>query len=333
MRQFIGIAKDHSGSMYSLTRPAIKDYNETLKSIQTASAETDIDTIASVVRFGGSVQFDARETSVRELRPLTHYPTGGGTPLFDAVDTLIDNLASNPAAKQKDATFLVMAITDGEENQSRISAITLSEKMKKLQATDRWTFVFRVPKGYARNLTRLGIPEGNIQEWEQNESSLRESTAITQAAIGNYYKGVTRGVKSTQTFYADLSQASVNKVKSVMVDISKEVKIFTVRFGRPDISSFLADMTGAPYVKGTGFYQLIKPEKAVQDYKLIVIKNKKTGVVYYGSAARDLLGLPTTETIKLIPGNHGDWDIYIQSTSTNRVLPEGTSVLLWKNVR
>ena len=115
-----------------------------------------------------------------------------------------------------------------------------------------------------------------------------------------------------------------------MQSISDEVKIFKVD-SRLDIASFFVMNTRKQYQKGTAFYQLMKPEKAVQDYKVIVIRNKITKAVYAGQAARDLLNLPIVGTIKLIPGNHGEWDIYIQSTSLNRILLPGTTALYWEN--
>lgn len=100
---------------------------------------------------------------------------------------------------------------------------------------------------------------------------------------------------------------------------------------RSEIASFLTLKTKQAYHKGTGFYQLSKSEKAVQDYKIIVARNKSTGAVYGGiKQIRQLLGLPESGTISLRPGDHGDWDLFIQSTSTNRVLMPGTSALYWE---
>jgi hypothetical protein len=325
MKQYIGIAKDHSGSMSSLRYAAIKDYNSLISSLKQVARDTDIETLVSVAEFSYHATINIKNKELDKVPNITSYQAAGGTALFDAVNTLIGAMNNN----DKDATYLVMVITDGEENSSRISAQQLSKTMRKLQATDRWTFVFRVPDGYAHNLISLGIPAGNILEWEQTEQGLDESTRITTASLGTYYQGVSRGVKSTPTFYSNMAPVSLKTVQAKMDDISKDVMINIVTDGRPEISSYITRVSGKQYVKGTGFYQLTKPEKAVQDYKLIVVRNKKTGAVYHGAAARQILNLPTTGTIKLIPGDHGDWDIYIQSTSSNRVLPAGTSVLYW----
>jgi hypothetical protein len=225
-----------------------------------------------------------------------------------------------------------MAITDGEENASHRWSHNLAAEIQKLQATDRWTFVFRVPRGYGRKLERLGIPSGNIQEWETSERGLHESSTQTVAAVSNYFSDVSRGIRSTKTFYANLDQVSSNQVASSMIDISDEVAIYPVK-NRGMIQPFIETKTKKPYQKGTGFYQLSKPEKVVQDYKIIVVRNKNTGGVFGGGDARRLLNLPNAGDISLKPGNHGDWDIFVQSTSVNRILLPGTSALYWESAR
>ncbi len=336
-KQYVGISRDHSGSMSSLRHAAIKDYNDGIVAIKTAAKDNDIDTVASVTSCGirGGVRDEVVNSSITRLQPISHYEVDGSTPLFDSVGRLIEIFKSVPDYDNSDVTFLVMAVTDGEENASHIwktrqDPDMLDKEIRKLQGTDRWTFVFRVPKGYARNLERLGIPSGNIQEWETTERGLRESSVQTVSAVSDYFSGVSRGIRSTKSFYADIGKVLPNQVVAAMLDISNEVVIYPVP-KRSEISSFLTLKTRQPYRKGTGFYQLSKPEKAVQDYKVIVARNKNIGAVYGGTTQiRQLLGLPLGGTISLRPGDHGDWDLFIQSTSTNRVLMPGTSALYWE---
>jgi len=316
--------------MSGLQKAAMNDYNLTIGELKSASAREDIDTIVSVVTHQGTIRKEAQNSSVTVLQPLTNYPVPGSTtPLFRSIDTLIDMLESVP--DKQDATFLIIAVTDGQDNVASVyDRQRFSTRIKQLQSTDRWTFVFRVPREYKSALAQMGIPEGNIQEWEQTERGMRESTVQTVSAVSNYYSGVKRGTTSTRSFYADIGKLSSNQVVGAMADISNEVAIYPVP-QRSEISSFLSLKTGHSYRKGTGFYQLSKPEKAVQDYKVIVARNKNTGAVYGGTTQiRELLGLPTSGTISLKPGTHGDWDVFIQSTSSNRVLVPGTSALYWE---
>jgi hypothetical protein len=332
-KQYIGISRDHSGSMMSLTKPAIKDYNNSIEAIKTASKDSGIDTIVSVTSCGlhSVVQREVVNSSVNRLQPLTRYQVDGSTPLFDSVGELIEIFQSVPDYNNPEVTFLIMAITDGEENASHKWKTKLAGEIKKLQASDRWTFVFRVPRGYSRALEYMGIPSGNIQEWDQTERGLRESSVQTVSAVQDYYSGVSRGIRSTKSFYANLAGVTSNQVAATLTNISDDVAIYPVK-NKIMIQSFIESKVGT-YRKGTGFYQLSKPEKAVQDYKIIVVRNKNTGAVYGGQEARQLLSLPFNQTISLRPGDHGDWDIFIQSTSVNRYLMPGTSVLYWENAR
>lgn len=334
MKQYVGISRDHSGSMSSLRNPAMKDYNDNISAIKHAADENKIDTIVSVVRCGikSSVDREIVNSNVQILKPLDSYQTDGNTPLFDSVGELIDLLSKVPDADDPGVSFLVMAVTDGEENASKHwTSHALTEKFRTLQATDRWTFVFRVPRGYKAQLARLGVPEGNIQEWEQTERGMRESSLHTQTAVASYYTGVARGVRSTDHFYANAKSVTPAMARQTMVDISNEVSIWPVTNGGAQIRQFVEGKNGHRMDLGSAFYQLTKTERYVQSYKLICIREKSTGRVYAGQSARDLLNLPKQGTISLSPGDHGDWDIYVQSTSNNRLLMAGTNVLFWAN--
>ena len=85
-------------------------------------------------------------------------------------------------------------------------------------------------------------------------------------------------------------------------------------------------------VKGGAFYQLVKTEPKVQDYKRIAIRSKTDGKVYAGDAARQMLALPTVGTVRLAPDELGDFEVFIQSTSVNRKVAAGTKLMYWKDV-
>jgi len=175
MKQYIGISRDHSASMRMLTKAAASDYNETIKQIQQSAQEHQIDTIVSVVKCGvgwgnGLVVRETVNSNVHVLKPIQpsdYIADGSSTPLFDSVGDLITQLENVPDVSDQNVAFVIMVITDGEENSSKKwSGTSLATKIKQLQATDRWTFVFRVPTGNKRQLASFGIPEGNILEWD-----------------------------------------------------------------------------------------------------------------------------------------------------------------------
>lgn len=336
---YIGISRDHSGSMSHLTNPARQDYNETIQLLQETSRETGQDTFVSVVNCGSGrqakVTVDTENTPIGNVIPLAKYQAEApGTPLFDSVGELIRLFETCPDANNPEASFLVMAVTDGEENCSRTwSARTLTDKIKKLQATDRWTFVFRVPKGYKRRLVQLGIPEGNIFEWEQTSRGVQEASVVTKQAFTEFYSGVKSGVKATTSFYTNLANVDLSEVKKQLVDISSHIQIWHVdtEAEGKNIREYCKFKLGREWKKGAAFYLLMKPEREVQDYKKIIIKSKTSGEYFSGAAARDMLGLPQYGTCKVVPGDHGDYEIFVQSTSVNRKLPVGTTLAYWED--
>lgn len=345
LKNYIGFSRDHSGSMRSIARFAARDYNDNIAAVRDASLNNNQDTIVSVVECGygrtASVRRVITNSSVNQLTPITesaYEADGNGTPLFDSVGELIELFQSVPDANDPNVSFLVMAVTDGAENASRkYNARSIAEKIRQLQATDRWTFVFRVPRGHAQSLAALGIPEGNILEWEQTQRGVERATAATREAFTEYMSARSAGVKSTQKFYTNLENVTSKDVAAVLEDVSADVIVWAVGPNdagveiRPFIESRLKRLNGKPMLKGAGFYQLTKTEPEVQDHKKILIRDKTTQAIYFGAAARQMLGLPTWGTVRLAPGSHGNFDIFIQSTSVNRKLTSGTSLIYWEN--
>jgi hypothetical protein len=339
MKNYIGISRDHSGSMRCIAHVASKDYNSKIESIRAATLENNQDTIVSVTECGhghtAGIKRVIVNSNVTTLQPLTSYDANGyGTPLFDSVGDLIEQFEAMPDASNPEVSFLVMAITDGHENASkRYNARSLADKIRRLSATDRWTFVFRVPRGHGRNLARLGIPEGNILEWDQTERGVTQAAKRDAEAFTEYFKGRSAGIGATSKFYTDLSNVTSKDVATVMEDVSKEVLVLPVGVNdnAVQIRPFVETRLGRPMKKGAGFYQLTKTEPIVQDYKKILIRDKTTQSIYHGAAARQMLGLPTYGNIRLAPGNHGNFDIFVQSTSVNRKLAAGTNLIYWEN--
>lgn len=337
----VGISRDHSASMRPITVVAAKDYNECISSIKDAALREKQDTFVSVVESGAGnsnlVRLVERSKYIEKFTPMpesSYIANGTGTPLFDSVGELIELFESeseNFGWPNHNRVFLIMVITDGLENASRRwNGPSLAKKIAELQGTDRWTFTFRVPKGHKKGLVRLGIPEGNILEWEQTVSGMETSTRATSAAVSNYFSGIKSGVTSTKSFYVDLSSVSSSDVKTTLVSIPRN-KIVVTRVMNGDpliIKNYVNFVYGKEsFEVGSFYYQLTKSER-VQENKNIIIYDGNLGVYYTGRNARDLLGIPYSGTIHLLPSKHSsNYDIFVQSTSHNRKLVVGTEVL------
>jgi hypothetical protein len=323
--------------MCNIARAACRDYNNNIETIKSASYNNGIDTMVSVVKCGIGPQAKViRETvnaDVHGLRPLPelHYETTGwGTPLFDSIGELISTFEATPDANDPNISFLVMVITDGKENRShRWTGRALMQKIKDLQDTDRWTFVFRVPRGYASELTTRGIHAGNILEWDQTDHGVEVASAATADAFQRFYVARSKGEKSTTRFYADLSDLKASDVKTHLDDISGKIMQLYVPAdeNRVEIKDFVIKRNGS-YVQGSAFYQLTKTEK-VQESKQIIIQDQTTSKFYTGRIARQMLGFPEYGQITVSPRSLGNFKVFIQSMSVNRHLMGDTNLIIY----
>ena len=136
---------------------------------------------------------------------------------------------------------------------------------------------------------------------------------------------------SSRSFYSDTSDLTVRTARKELSEITKQVTFLTAK-SEVTIRDFIIG-SGLPWIKGAAFYQLIKTEKRVQEYKMVALRVKSSGKVYCGQQARDMLGIGNAVgTVRLVPGDHGKFDVFIQSTSINRKIPAGSEVMYWPKV-
>ena len=85
---------------------------------------------------------------------------------------------------------------------------------------------------------------------------------------------------------------------------------------------------GLEFVKGKIFYKLVKKEN-VQNYKNVIVKRKSDGICITGDSVKSLLKIKEEKVLRVNLDNedYPDFDIFIQSTSHNRKLDAGSSVL------
>jgi hypothetical protein len=334
MKTFISIVRDHSASMSGLAKGALNDYNILLEGIKQSMAEEKQEAFLSVVQCGvgrtADVVREKTNVPLDNVVGINSYLTNGNaTPLFDSIGEAIKAIEEAPYKDVADPTtaFLVMIITDGEENASRNwSVVSLRNKISELQATDKWTFVFRVPRGSKQKLMQMGFHEGNILEWDQNEKALAASTVATVSSTKEYFKSRSTGKTSSTSFYTNLADLSAKDVAKTL-DRVYDYKISDVEAAENGkaIREFCLDKFGT-FSPGHALYELTKRE-TVQEYKKICIRDRKTGEIFAGHDARSMLGLPTYGNIRLIPDNHGQFELYVQSNSVNRKLVTGTKVI------
>lgn len=343
LKNHVAIVLDRSSSMSGLRYDVVKAVNAILESIKTAAAQFGQETTVSLYTFGSDVTREFFQQPIEKIKQLTDsdYRPYGNTALFDAVGMAIEDFERCTDAANPDASFVVVVATDGEENNSLRyreggnahyysrygqQLPSLVEKMADVQKTDRYTITFQLPPHAGRSFSlRYGIPLGNVREWEATVQGVKEVAHSTSLAFTNYYTARSTGKKSVDSFYVqtDLSTLKKSDLKK-LTDVQGRFKAWTVD-KETDVKSFV-ESHGKKFVIGSVYYALTKKEK-VQPQKAVLIQEKGSKAVYGGQEARDLIGLPAGVNANVEPGNHANYDIYVQSTSVNRKLVRGTKVM------
>ncbi len=320
----VAVCLDRSGSMHSIRAGAVKAFNTLCEPIK----EQGDDYRVSFYTFGGDVKTEWTNKKTKRIPKLdgSNYRAGGGTPLFDTVKRAVENLGDDGVS-----SYLVIAITDGHENTSSISAAALAKLIKNKQKTDRWTFAFSTPKGHSQQLAkRLGIPIGNFEEWDQTSAGVAGMGQSNRSGVVRYAAARKKGIRSTPTFYAEVNigREKVGKVAKKLkpVDKNRFRKLKTT--ASTQIKAFV-ESKGLTFRKGCAFYKLQKKE-TVQSYKEIILERKDTSELFGGTAVRNTLGIPEGKNGTVNPGNLGEWNVWVQSTSVNRKLLAKMEVLFDK---
>jgi uncharacterized protein YegL len=332
-KNFVALVLDASSSMNSCQRQAeicFKDIARRLESDKDQTTYVSLYTFDTYVKHHAA-RLDAGSVQYKDFLAKFRYYPSGQTAMFDAVGEASEELGNADIKANDDVSFLVMVFTDGEENASlRWNVNRIKKLIAENQKTDRWTYVFNVPPGHKQELIRMGVPADNVREWDAaNAESVRETATVTTNAMEDFYRQRAAGVKAVRSFYTtDLSAIDPTVLKKQLKNVSRNFTAIPVGKEEP-IADFVSRHNGGHYEIGTAYYQLTKPEIIQRDKDILIAeKGKKT--IYGGDAARTLIGLGHVDT-KVTPGNHSNYDIFVQSTSPNRKLVRGSRLLLRKS--
>lgn len=326
----VAFLRDVSGSMDHLKTALRNNFNEVWNATAQASRQLDQDTRAVVYDFSNRLNKTIPMQDIQAPQSGALHWIGMGTQLFNSLEKIMREIEGS---LPPEASVLINVLTDGEDD-SLYPSEQFKRYLKGLQDTGRWTFSFQMPPGKADAFSRvMGIPRDNIREWEATERGMIETRIATCTAMNNFAAARSSGAKSVANYYApvttDLSQVNASQLKQSLQDVSFRFRSVTAEKECP-IKSLVEVKTGAPYVIGQAYYQLMKKEE-VQPQKAVLIQEKGKKQVWGGDEARLLIGLPAAhegKLAKVTPGNHSNYDIFVQSTSVNRKVPRGTRLLI-----
>lgn len=199
-----GFSLDRSSSMSSKRRAAIEGFNDQLAKLK--ESPENVETTVTFGTFATEVDEFHFEDKPVDLVPEINegnYVPSGSTAMLDGVGEMIEALYTSPNAHDENTSFLVVIVTDGEENSSSVyDWEDISHLITRLQNTGRWTFVYL---GTNQNLAEvqknMGLSAGNVKLFNDNSEGYFDASQITSASTGQYLKGLAKGVKAADNFY------------------------------------------------------------------------------------------------------------------------------------
>lgn len=322
---------DRSGSMGHLmdrARENLQSQVETLK----LSADANNEYYITILNFDDNFDVTMEGQDVRYAGNVRSKYLGasGWTKLNDAIARAI-SIANNRDDGKR--SFLISIVTDGGENRSSTYYATLKGLVESSYRTDRFTFAYAGPAGCEGHASSIGIPLGSVTTWEQSYLGAVTLNTVTNNSLGQYTRSRSVGVTNTTSFYAQPVDANAsgfaNKLEKKLDALAPhQYKVERVDSKDPIVIKNFCEKKLGGFAKGKVYYQLTESEK-VQDYKNLVVQDTATGKFYAGQkSALGLLGIPNfTGTVRIKPGNLGEFKVFVQSTSVNRKLQPGTAVV------
>lgn len=324
----VHLVVDSSGSMI----PYVSNVRQYIKEQVDSLRNNDVKVLFTLYSFNTTltqISDSAVDIQTNDI-DTSGYKAEGGTALSDAIYTVLTN---NFSVKQPN---LLVLVTDGEENSSSTKPTVIRDLIKRAIATDYWTIAIAGPTGSKLALQRIytSIPEGCITEWEVSSKGMEVYSSMNavsnQAMLNTVRSGATR---SSNYYVTPTLPTTKAAVKSTLVDVSNKFGMYAVVNNATDeelvVSTYVTKKLKKKFAIGDVYYQHTKRE-TIQDYKNIIIMDKSTNKLYSGDEVRNILNIPENTTVKLEPSCSNKYTLFIRSTSFNRKLVPGTTILLAK---
>lgn len=206
---YIALVLDESGSMYDILEQAQSAVEEQIKAIQ-ENADKGGETFVTLVPFSTSVMpgvplTPAADVRAPKLRALA------STALNDGIAEAINRIDARMPT-EGDHAALVVVISDGYENSSRTTQQTISNRIKELEQTGKWTFMFQLANVDIHEAqVSYGAQAGNMASWTSDHVGTQRMGSLASVAHSHYLTARAAG----QTSVADLADQAEDSVEEV----------------------------------------------------------------------------------------------------------------------
>jgi von Willebrand factor type A domain len=143
-KTYYHIILDQSGSMQDCIDTTISGFNEQLQVVQSMEERfPEQEVIIGLTRFNDEIMHTYTGQKPGLAQPLDRhlYVPRGSTALLDAIGKTVLKLQTADEVQDGQATVVVVIITDGYENASRLFTLpAIRNLISELEETGRWTF-------------------------------------------------------------------------------------------------------------------------------------------------------------------------------------------------
>ncbi len=324
----IVIIADESYSMTPHRRALVTVVDGQIAHLASRSQEMGQETRVTVYTFSARGQAHCLIYDMDVLRVPSidsRYRPRTQTALIETTLLALDDLAMTPE-KYGEHAFLIYVLTDGQENQGG-RPHELAARIAGLP--DHWTLGAFVPdQSGVHEAKRCGFPAANIAVWDTTSpQGIVEVGEKIRATTENFMEARARGVRVHKGpgGLFQMKTVSAQQVQTQLPALTRgSYELFTCGYDQR-IDQFVQAYAHHPYQVGRAYYEFASRTETIQPQKEIAVMVGDD--IYTGPAARQMLGLPDHH-VRVKPGDHPGYTIFVQSTSYNRKVRTGHRVLV-----
>ena len=205
----IAIVLDRSGSMETVRQATIDGFNEFISGQRLVADECRV----RLVQFNHTVS-DVYDLPLADVPPLTleTFIPGGNTALFDAMGSTIESLGNELRKlpeEQRPEHVIVVTLTDGEENASKIfDQRMIAYKVGHQRGRYNWEFIFLgANQDAVLTAQGFGIPMRAAMTYHSNNIAVRNVMRSTAA----YSNSIRSGAQNVAFSQQDRLDAEVDQ--------------------------------------------------------------------------------------------------------------------------
>jgi Mg-chelatase subunit ChlD len=208
LKNYVLMILDKSGSMTALQNEIVGGFNDQLKVIREENTKYGMKSLVSLVTFSSRVDTPiAWLEDIDTIKELTaeEYKPDGMTAMYDAIGDSIEKLMQVPDANDEGTAFLVIIISDGQENNStKYTGQKIAELIDSCQKTGRWTFTYiGANQDLSQVSKHLNIDVNNTLRFAATAAGVNMMESDMSMGTSTYYASRSRGITSLKSMYID----------------------------------------------------------------------------------------------------------------------------------